>query len=133
MSKTLPPPCANHGEHGGNNDDNYNRINDNGAEFAVHSWRDEYGREASDFSMEAPQNRTYLNYYREMGMDEGKARAFYAMTNSVPHHRARWMRAGEMREWVGYRAPVERPMSERAQPAQRAQNPRIAYLSLEVS
>ena len=83
--------------------------------------------------MEAPQNRTYLNYYREMGMDEGQARAFYAMTNSVPHHRARWMRAGEMREWVGYRAPVERPMSERAQPAQRAQNPRIAYLSLEVS
>ncbi len=106
---------------------------DNGAEFAVHSWRDEYGREASDFSMEAPQNRTYLDYYREMGMDEGQARAFYAMTNSVPHHRARWMRAGEMREWVGYRASVERPMSERAQSAQRAQNPRIAYLSLEVS
>ena len=106
---------------------------DNGAEFAVHSWRDEYGREASDFSMEAPQNRTYLDYYREMGMDEGQARAFYAMTNSVPHHRARWMRAGEMREWVGYRAPVERPMAERVQSAQRAQNPRIAYLSLEVS
>ena len=109
---------------------------DNGAEFAVHSWRDEYGREASDFSIEAPQNRTYLDYYREMGMDERQARAFYAMTNSVPHHRARWLRAGEMREWTGYRAPVERRAFERApvaMPVQQAQNPRIAYLSLEVS
>ena len=102
---------------------------ENGAEFAVHSWRDEYGREADDFSMEAPQNRTYLDYYREMGMDEGQARSFYAMTNSVPHHRARWLRAGEMRNWASFRAPVERA----AAPVQRVQNPRIAYLSLEVS
>jgi hypothetical protein len=102
---------------------------DNGAEFAVHSWRDEYGREADDFAMDAPQNRTYLDYYREMGMDDRQARAFYAMTNSVPHHRARWMRAAEMRDWVGYRAPVERASA----PQPRVQNPRIAYLSLEVS
>lgn len=101
---------------------------ENGAEFAVHSWRDEYGREAGDFGQDAPQNRIYLDYYREMGMDEAQARAFYAMTNSVPHHRARWLRAGEMRDWVGYRAPVER-----ASAPVRAQNPRIAYLSLEGS
>ena len=71
-----------------------------GAEFAVHSWRDEYGREAGDFAAEAPQNRTYVDYYREMGMSVHQARAFYAFTNSVPHHRARWLEAGEMRRWV---------------------------------
>lgn len=72
-----------------------------GAEFAVHSWMDDYGREADDFAEDAPQNRQYIDYYREMGMNEGDARAFYAFTNSVPHRRARWLGAGEMRRWVG--------------------------------
>lgn len=71
-----------------------------GAEFAVHSWMDDYGREAEDFAEDAPQNRQYIDYYREMGMDEGNARAFYAFTNSVPHRRALWLNAGEMRRWV---------------------------------
>jgi hypothetical protein len=42
---------------------------DNGAEFAVHSWRDRQGREARDFAADAAPNRNYLDYYREMGMD----------------------------------------------------------------
>ena len=71
-----------------------------GAEFAVHSWRDERGREARDFTVDAPQNRTYLDYYREMGMTTAQARAFYDFTNSVPHHRALWLEAGEMRRWL---------------------------------
>ena len=32
-----------------------------GAEFAVHSWMDAYGREADDFAMHAPENRQYLD------------------------------------------------------------------------
>lgn len=72
-----------------------------GAEFAVHSWMDEYGREADDFSLDAPQNRQYLAYYREMGMSAGQAREFYAFTNSVPHHDALWLEAHDMRRWVG--------------------------------
>lgn len=89
-----------------------------GAEFAVHSWRDEYGREADDFSLDAPENRVYLDYYADMGMSSQQARAFYAMTNSVPHHRARWMEAGEMGQWVDRYA--------------RMRNPRIAYLSVRM-
>ncbi len=89
-----------------------------GAEFAVHSWRDEYGREADDFSLEAPENRVYLDYYAEMGMSPQQSRAFYAMTNSVPHHRARWMEAGEMGQWVDRYAKMR--------------NPRIAYLSVRM-
>lgn len=94
------------------------RSMDPGAEFAVHSWRDEYGREADDFSLDAPENRVYLDYYAEMGMAPQQARAFYAMTNSVPHHRARWMEAGEMGQWVDRYAKMRAP--------------RIAYLSVRM-
>jgi hypothetical protein len=54
-----------------------------GAEFGVHSWRDEDGREASDFAPGDRVHAEYLGYYREMGMDDGIARRFYALTNSV--------------------------------------------------
>lgn len=89
---------------------------DEGAEFAVHSWIDEDGREAADFAPDAPIHQPYLAYYREMGMDEAEARAFYAMTNAAPFAAARWLDAAEMRRWVGTR--VSRPQ------------PRIAYLDL---
>jgi len=76
------------------------RIADPGAEFAVHSWEDEDGRQAADYPDTAPENRAYLDYYREMGMTPVEARAFYAMTNSVPFESAKWMDAGEMGRWV---------------------------------
>ncbi|MDJ0979336.1 MAG: alpha/beta hydrolase [Erythrobacter sp.] len=73
---------------------------ENGARFAVHSWLDSYGREPSDFAADAPANRLYIDYYIEMGMSEKRARAFYAMTNSVPHHSAKWLGAKAMRRWL---------------------------------
>ncbi|MEZ5744347.1 MAG: alpha/beta hydrolase [Sphingomonadaceae bacterium] len=76
------------------------RYADAGAEFAVHAWMDEDGREANDYAVTAPENRKYLDYYRQMGMTEAEARAFYAMTNSVPHHEARWFDGTEMAGWV---------------------------------
>lgn len=90
---------------------------DEGAEFAVHSWIDEDGREAEDFAPDAAIHQPYLAYYREMGMDEAQARAFYGMTNSAPFAAARWLDAAEMRQWVG------------AGEARSA--PRIAYLDLQ--
>lgn len=93
---------------------------DEGAEFAVHSWRDEYGREASDLAADSPAHRAYLDYYVEMGMDPARARAFYAMTNSVPNGEAKWLTAHEMRGWLG-----EARASDAAVPA-----PTIAYLDL---
>ena len=65
------------------------------AEFAVHSWQDTDGLEASDFPADDPVNQAYLAYYREMGLSEAQAAAFYAMTNAVPHEDARWMDAVE--------------------------------------
>ncbi|MEY4269262.1 MAG: hypothetical protein RLZZ58_478 [Pseudomonadota bacterium] len=53
----------------------------NDAEFGVHSWRDEDGYEARDFAAGDPVHADYLNYYREMGMSDAQARAFYAFTN----------------------------------------------------
>lgn len=73
-----------------------------GAEFAVHSWQDDTGREPRDFAADAPENRTYIEYYRAMGMAPSQASAFYAMTNSVPFSGAKWMTAAEMRQWVGF-------------------------------
>lgn len=89
---------------------------DEGAEFAVHSWIDEDGREASDYAAGAAIHQPYLAYYREMGMDAAGARAFYAMTNSASFAEAKWLDAAEMRRWVG------------AGEARSA--PRIAYLDL---
>lgn len=77
------------------------RTIEDGARFAVHAWMDTDGREAGDYAASAPENRKYLGYYREMGMDEDQAASFYAMTNSVPHHQALWLSAADMRRWAG--------------------------------
>ncbi len=61
------------------------------AEFAVHSWRDEDGLEAGDVAANDPINLRYIKFYREMGMDDAKARAFYAMTNSTPNDSALYL------------------------------------------
>lgn len=76
------------------------RIADPGAEFAVHAWADEDGREATDYAANAPENRAYVDYYVEMGLPEPRARSFYAMTNSVPHAQAKWLTAQDMGHWV---------------------------------
>jgi hypothetical protein len=83
------------------------RTVDPGALFAVHSWRDEAGREPADFAPDAPENRLYLDYYAEMGMSADEARAFYAMTNSVPHSGALWLEGAEMARWI---APASRTL-----------------------
>lgn len=77
---------------------------DDGAEFAVHSWLDNHGREADDFAPDHPAHRLYLDYYVEMGMSAPQAERFYAMTNSVPHASALWLDAGQMRGWIAQSA-----------------------------
>lgn len=76
------------------------RSVDDGARFAVHAWEDEDGLQATDYAASASENRKYLTFYSEMGMSGDDAQAFYTMTNSVPHERARWLSAEEMRHWV---------------------------------
>ena len=95
------------------------------AEFAVHGWLDYYGMGAQDYPANAPEHRRYLDYYAEMGMEAADARAFYAMTNSVPFDQALWLSGGEMRAWLGEEAPVE-AVSEPKNDTQ----PRLAYLDL---
>jgi hypothetical protein len=75
------------------------RAIDDGAEFAVHAWRDSDGKGPADYSADAAPNRAYLDYYREMGL--ARPKAFYDMTNAVPNSGARWLTAAEMRPWVG--------------------------------
>jgi hypothetical protein len=96
---------------------------DDGATFAVHAWLDEDGYEATDYAADSPMNRRYLNYYREMGMDEAEAASFYAMTNSVPFEQARWLSGPEMRGWVGRTEP--RPGASSAPNAEAAEAPSL--------
>ena len=97
---------------------------EDGARFAVHSWRDNRGREARDFAQGSPEHRYYLDYYREMGMSDAGARSFYAMTNSVPNARARWLDAEDMRGWLA------RTVGAAANDNQEDAQPRIAYLDV---
>jgi hypothetical protein len=79
------------------------------ARFAVHSWEDFDGHGPGDFSPNAPQNRAYLDYYRAIGMSDGEARAFYAMTNSTPFSRPRYLSADELARWARVDIPSRWP------------------------
>lgn len=107
------------------------RLADPGAEFAVHSWLDEDGHQPADYGPEAPENRRYLDYYRQMGLTEAEARAFYAMTNSVPFEQARWFDAAEMARWVRLDSNPDavQPNSEASQPFLRGGGAILAALS----
>jgi hypothetical protein len=76
------------------------RVAEPGAEFAVHSWQDQDGLEANDVPANDPINLEYINYYREIGMDDKMARAFYAMTNSVPHDSALYLNARDIAAYL---------------------------------
>lgn len=79
------------------------RIAHPAAEFAVHSWMDVYGREASDFAEDDPVNRAYIDFYVEMGLGEREAKRFYDLTNSVPHYDALWLSTRDLARYV----PIE--------------------------
>ena len=70
------------------------------AEFAVHSWRDEDGLEASDFAADDPVHQDYIAFYCEMGLSDTEARRFYAMTNSAPHDDALYLNRRDLARYV---------------------------------
>lgn len=70
------------------------------AEFGVHSWADEYGREANDYPADDPVHAEYIGLYRELGMDPAKAREFYALTNATPFDEVRYLTRADMARFV---------------------------------
>jgi hypothetical protein len=72
------------------------RIAEPGAEFGVHSWQDDQGREAKDYPADAPEHREYLSFYQEMGMAPDAAKAFYAFTNAQPFSNIHYMTGSEI-------------------------------------
>ena len=70
------------------------------AEFAVHSWRDEDGYEASDFPANDPVHQEYIRFYRDMGLSDPEARSFYAMTNTAPHDDALYLNSRDLGRYV---------------------------------
>jgi hypothetical protein len=59
------------------------RTAEQGAEFGVHSWQDDEGREASDVPADDPVHADYIGYYQAMGLAPQVAREFYAFTNAA--------------------------------------------------
>ena len=73
------------------------------AEFGVHAWKDDSGHQPNDFAPDAPANKVYLDYYREMGLSAEDAEGLYALTNSVPNEEMLWLRTKDIEQFV----PVE--------------------------
>ena len=76
------------------------RRADDGASFAVHSWRDEDGYEAADFALTDPVHQDYIRFYRDMGMTDANARAFYQMTNSVGFDDVLWLTKADLAQFI---------------------------------
>jgi hypothetical protein len=73
------------------------RSAETGAEFGVHSWIDDDGREATEYAASDPVHATYVNYYVDMGMKPDVARAFYNFTNQIaPHDGVYYMKPREL-------------------------------------
>lgn len=70
------------------------------AEFGVHAWQDDSGRQPTDFPADAPENRLYLDYYEEMGLSPQDAAGLYALTNSVPNEQMLWLHAGDLKRFA---------------------------------
>ncbi len=70
------------------------------AEFGVHSWRDDGGFEAGDYSNEDPVNKQYVEFYRAMGMDSDRAKAFYDLTNSVSNDDALYLGPKDIAQYI---------------------------------
>ncbi|WP_338467207.1 hypothetical protein RXV95_01210 [Novosphingobium sp. ZN18A2] len=70
------------------------------AEFAVHSWLDDQGKQAKDYAPTDPVNAAYLDYYRDMGLTPTEARGFYAMTNSVPYSQVLWLHRADVARYA---------------------------------
>lgn len=70
------------------------------AEFGVHAWKDESGHQPGDFAADAPANKIYVDYYREMGLTADNASALYALTNSVPNQQMLWLHTGDIKRFV---------------------------------
>ena len=58
--------------------------------------------EPDDYADNDPVNREYVDYYREMGMSDEKAKAFYAMTNSVPHDDALYLKPRDIAAYIPF-------------------------------
>ena len=76
------------------------RVAEPGAEFGVHSWQDDEGREAKDYPPGAPIHMAYLNYYRDMGMTPEQAKAFYDFTNAKPFSSIHYMNRDEITKFA---------------------------------
>jgi hypothetical protein len=71
------------------------RSYDPGAQFGVHSWKDDTGREARDYDDSHSVHSAYLNFYKEVGFKPEQAKAFYSFTNKTGF------------EGIHYMTPVE--------------------------
>jgi hypothetical protein len=67
-----------------------------GAQFGVHSWRDDTGREARDYAADSAVHKPYLRFYKEVGFSPDMAKAFYDFTNRASFDDIHYMTGTEL-------------------------------------
>ncbi len=72
------------------------RSFDPGAQFGVHSWKDDTGREARDYGDNHNVHSAYLNFYKEVGFNPEQAKAFYSFTNKTGFNGIHYMTPVEL-------------------------------------
>jgi hypothetical protein len=72
------------------------RTSERGAQFGVHSWRDDTGREARDYGDDDAVHTPYLRFYREIGFTPESAKAFYDFTNRASFDNIHYMTTDEL-------------------------------------
>lgn len=75
------------------------RTYEKGAQFGVHSWMDEEGRQADDVPADDPINTTYISFYQEIGLPPALARAFYEFTNRTDFDSIHFMSEAELAKY----------------------------------
>lgn len=75
------------------------RTAEPGAEFGVHSWEDEDGRQARDVPAGDPAHLAYLRYYQDVGLSPEEASAFYAFTNRASFDSIHYMTRPELAQY----------------------------------
>lgn len=76
------------------------RTRDAGSKIGVHSWSDGGSKEATDFPVGHANHQPYIEYYKEMGLSQVDAEAFYYFTiNAAKAADIHWMTDAEIAQY----------------------------------
>jgi hypothetical protein len=70
------------------------------ADIVVHAWHAEDGSGPDLIEMNGATDLAYLQFYQDMGLSSQQARAFYALTSSVPSSASRRLSVADIEQFI---------------------------------